>query len=383
MDLNYTEQQEMLRTMVRDFAQNEIAPDAEERDRTGQFDYDLYRRLGGLGAIGMCYPEEFGGINAEFLSYCLAVEEVARADLSMSWTMLVASFAAELLIEGSTTEQLGKWRGKYILPVARGEAVGAGGITEPGAGSDTAAIQTTAVLDGDEWVINGSKAFITNAGLDNCPFTVAVCLTDRENRQFDLILVPTGTPGFIVQPAYRKMGLRSKDTRELAFEDCRVPADHVVGGAGGEGRLRIVQGLAKGRIALCSSAIGLHQACMDESLRYAKERVAFKRPISKFQHIQAMLVDMALELELSRFIRDKTATLIDQCQPHMKEASMAKYFCCESAKKAADRAVQIHGAIGYMDECPVSRYYRDIRAATIADGTTEIQKWIIARELGC
>lgn len=382
MDLHYTEQQEMVRTTVRDFAQNEIAPGAEERDRTGRFDYDLYHRLGELDILGMCFPEDFGGTNADFLSYCLACEEVARADLSLSWTMFVATFGVELVLQGASEEQLARWKEKYILPAVRGEAVTSGGITEPGAGSDTSGIQTTAVLDGDEWVINGTKAFITNAGLENSVYTSVVCLTDRESRQFDVILVPAGTPGFIVQPAYRKMGLRSSDTRELAFDDCRVPADYILGTAG-EGRLRIVQGLAKGRVCLCSTAVGLHQACLDESLRYARERFAFRRPISKFQHIQAMLVDMALELDLSRFLRDRAATLIDHGEPHMKEASMAKYFCCESAKRAADRAVQVHGAMGYMDECPVSRYYRDIRAATIADGTTEIQKWIIARELGC
>lgn len=382
MELGYTEQQEMLRKMVRDFAQNEVAPGAEERDRTGHFPYDLYRRLGELGIIGMCFSEEYGGTKADFLSFCLACEEIGHVDLSLSWTLLVANFGAELVVEGGTQEQLEKWKEKYILPVTRGEAVTSGGITEPGAGSDTSAIQTAAVLDGDEWVINGTKAFITNAGLDNNVYTVVVCLTEREQRQFDLILVPAGTPGFVVQPAYRKMGLRSSDTRELAFEDCRVPADHLVGESG-VARLRVVQGLAKGRVCLSSTAVGLHQACLEESLKYARERIAFGRPISKFQHVQAMLVDMALDLELSRFIRDKAALLIDQGEPHMKEASMAKYFCCESAKKAADYAVQIHGAIGYMDECPVSRYYRDIRAATIADGTTEIQKWIIARELGC
>ncbi len=380
MELSYTEEQEATRKMVREFAERELAPGAEERDRTGRFDYALYHRLGELGICGMRYPEEYGGSNTDFLTWCLALEEIGRVDMSLSWTLFVGMAVAGMILDQGTEEQIEMWKDKWVIPVVKGEAIGAGAITEPGAGSDTRGIQTTAVLDGDEWVINGTKAFITNPGLDICTVVSVVCLTDRETRQFDTILVPTGTRGYKIMPPYRKMGLRSSYTAELVFDDCRVPVINRLGVAG-TGRARTVAGLATGRVCLSSTALGLHRACLEQALNYAKTRIAFRRPIFEFQHVQAMLVDVALDLELSRMIRDKAATLIDQNKPHMKEAAMAKYFCCESAIKAAHYAVQIHGAIGYMDECPVSRYYRDIRAATIADGTTEIQKWIIAREL--
>jgi len=381
MDITYTEEQEATRKMVRDFAKKELAPGAEERDRTGKFDSALYRRLGELGICGMRCPEEYGGTDADFLSYCLALEEIGRVDLSLSWTLFVGTGIAGMILGLGTEEQIEMWKDRWVIPVIKGEALGASAITEPGAGSDTGGIQTTGVPDGDEWVINGTKTMITNAGLDICNVISVVCLTDRDRRQFDTILVPIGTPGCTVMPAFRKMGLRSSSTNEIVFEDCRVPAINVVGERG-TGRTRTVMGFAGARVCLASTAIGLHQACLDLSLNYAKTRIAFGRPIAEFQHIQAMLVDMALDLELSRMIRDKAAILIDQRKPHMREAAMAKYFCCESAVKAAHYAVQVHGALGYMDECPVSRYYRDIRVATIADGTTEIQKYIIARELG-
>ena len=381
MDLNYTEEQEATRKMVRSFAENELAPGAEDRDKKGMFDYGLYRRLGELGICGMRFPEDYGGSDADFLTWCLALEEIGRVDLSLSWSLFVGTGAAGGILRAGTPEQIAEFFDKWVLPVIKGEAISAGAITEPEAGSDTRGIRTTAVQDGDEWIINGTKAFITNAGLDICTVASVVCLTDKQNMAFDTILVPFGTPGFKVMPPYRKMGLRSSYTAELSFDDCRVPVFNTLGKRGA-GRTNTVQGLSIARISLSSTALGLHNACYEQALKYAKMRHAFKRPIFSFQHVQGMLVDMALELELSRMIRDKAAFLVDQDKPSMKEASMAKYFCCEAAGRAADSAVQIHGAMGYMDECSVSRYYRDIRAATIADGTTQIQKWIIAREIG-
>jgi alkylation response protein AidB-like acyl-CoA dehydrogenase len=381
MDFGYTEEQEAIRQMVRSFAENEIEPGAEERDRTGAFDYDLYRRLGELGICGMRFPEEFGGSDADFLAWCLALEEIGRKDLSLSWSLFVGTGAASRIISLGSPEQIEAFRDKWITPIIRGEAVGGGAITEPGAGSDTRNIQTLAIQDGEEWVINGAKAFITNAGLDICAVFTVVCLTDKQKKEFESIMVPVDAPGFRVMPPYRKMGLRSSYTAELSFDNCRVPVFNALGERG-SGRANTVQLLATARVSLSSTALGLHLSCYEQALVYAKMRVAFKRPIFEFQHVQAMLVDMALELELSRMLRDKAALLIDQGKPHMKEAAMAKYFCCEAAARAANSAVQIHGAMGFMDECAVSRYYRDIRAATIADGTTQIQKWIIAREIG-
>ena len=382
MDYNYTEEQEAVRKMVREFALNELAPGAEERDRTGQFDYGLYRRLGDIGVTGMRFPEEFGGSDTDFLTYNLALEEIGRVDMSISWTLFVGIGAAYRVISGGHPEAIERWKDNLIIHTVKGEVIGAGAITEPGAGSDTRGIQTTAVLDGDEWVINGTKALITNAGLDNCCVTSVVCLTDREKLEFSTIFVPTGTPGYRIPAPYRKMGLRSSWTGELYFDDCRVPAANLVWERG-TGRRKTVESLAQGRIQLSSTAIGLAQACLDEALRYSKERIAFRRPISQFQHVQALLVDMALNIELSRLLRNKVCLMVDEDAWIMKESSMLKYFACESANKTAKDAVQVFGGIGFMDEVPVSRYYRDVRAATLADGATEIQKWIIARELGC
>ena len=378
---DYSEEQQAIRRVVREFARKEVAPGAAERDASGRFDYMLYRRLGELGIPGLMFPVDMDGGGADFLTFCLAVEEVARVDLSLSWTLGVAPAGAQQIAILGTPEQKRLWLEDWVKPVIRGEAVSAAAITEPDAGSDTAGIRTRAVLDGDEWVINGSKAFITNAGLDNNLFVTVLCLTDREARRFDTLLVPTGTPGYSIMPAYKKMGLRSSDTRELAFEDCRVPAINRIGSSGG-GRGRTLRGFFAARIMLASTALGLAEECLEIASAYAGERQAFRRPIAAFQYVQGMLVEMALNLELGRLIRDKAARLLDQGRPHGKESAMAKWFCCESGKQAADYAVQIFGGMGFMDECPASRYYRDIRAATIADGSTQIQKHIIAREMG-
>lgn len=383
MDFHYSESQEATRKLVRDFATRELAPDAAQRDSTGQFDYELYRRIGELGISGILFPEEFGGTNADFLSWCLALEEIGRVDMSLAVTLFVAVSTAHQVVEMGTVEQRQAWRDSFIRPVAEARATASGAITEPGAGSDTAAIQTTAVLQDGQWVINGTKAFITNAGLENNLGTVVMALTDRATKEFSSILVPPGTPGYSMMPAYHKLGWRSSDTRELVFEDCRVPAMNLIGQRGVGRRYTVDKLFAEARINISSAALGLHTACLEESLNYARERVAFHHPISQFQFVQGMLVDMALEAELSRLLRDKAARAVDEGSVNRGLSSMAKYFCCESAHRAADWAIQVHGGTGFMDECAVSRYYRDIRACTIADGTTEIQKWIIARELGC
>jgi butyryl-CoA dehydrogenase len=236
------------------------------------------------------------------------------------------------------------------------------------------------VLDGDEWVINGSKIFISNPGLENCAFAMVLCRTDEG---FGIVIVPTGAPGYTMSKPFRKMGLRSSDTRELSFNDCRVPEMNLLGGRG-TGRTAIVGGgFYITRVYLASQAVGLASECLDLALAHAKSRIAFKRPIARFQYVQGMLVDMAVEIEAGRLLRDKACATHDTHLPYAKEAAMAKLFCGEMAKRAADNAVQVFGGLGYMDETPVSRYYRDIRAATIAEGTSEVQKHIIARELGC
>jgi alkylation response protein AidB-like acyl-CoA dehydrogenase len=278
-------------------------------------------------------------------------------------------------------DQKETWKEKYVFPVVRAEGVGAGVITEPDAGSDTRAIKTTAVLDGDEWVINGTKAFCTNAGLDNCLCVMVLCLTDKEKMTFDTIIVPKGTPGFTVAPKYPKMGVRSAYTSELYFDDCRVPATYLSGPKGAGRRYMMRVGFAMGRIITTTCGIGVHQACLDECMSYAQQRMAFGRPIYAFQYVQGMLVDMYTDLEISRLLRDKAARLVDEGEAPLLEACTVKYWGCEAAVRATNSAVQIFGGLGYVDETPVSRYYRDVRWVTIGDGTSEIQKLVIAREI--
>jgi butyryl-CoA dehydrogenase len=376
----YSEQQDAIRRTVRDFARKEVAPGAEERDASSSFNYALYQRLAGeIGLAGMPFREAFGGTDADALSFCLALEEVSRVDMSLGLTLWVGVQGALSMTHG-TDEQIEAWRSTYIEPTIRGEVVSAGAITEPDAGSDTAALKTTAALDGDEWVINGSKIFISNAGLTNCAFAMVLC---RTAMGFAIVIVPTGTPGYTMSSPLRKMGLRSSDTRQLFFGDCRVPSLNVLGGTE-SGRQAIVSGgFYITRLYLASQAIGLASESLDVSLAHARSRVAFKRPISRFQYVQGMLVDMAVDIEAGRLLRDRACAMYESGVPYAKEAAIAKLFCTESAKRAADSAVQVFGGLGYMDETPVSRYYRDIRAATIAEGTSEVQKHIIARELGC
>ncbi len=377
----YTEQQEAMRRTVREFVRKEVAPGAAERDATGKFDYALFKRVAEIGVTGLLMPEEVGGSGADVLTYCLALEEIARVDMALSWTTFVSLAGAHTIAALGTPEQKALFHKSWVEPVLRGEATTGAGITEPDAGSDNSRIKTRAVLEGDQWVINGSKIFITNAGLDNCLGVLVLCLTDPATRRYETILVPTGTPGYRIGPPLKKMGLRSSDTRQLFFEDCRVPAIHRFG-TEGMGLDRILRGFFLGRIVIASTALGLGEECLAISTEYAKQRVAFKRPIAHYQYVQGMITDMALHMELGRLVRDKAARLCDAGQPFVREATMAKWFITESAKQAADSAVQIFGGMGFMDDCPASRYYRDVRASTIGEGTTEIQRYVVAREMG-
>jgi len=378
MDFEYTDEQKAIQKMMADFSNKELAPGAEERDRTGKFPYDLYKKIGKVGVLGTIFPEKYGGSEGDTLSWYLIIEEVSRVDSSLGVTMQVSVASGRRVLVNGTEE----WCSKLIPPIAKGEVIGAAAITEPNAGSDVQSIRTTAILEGDEWVINGTKAFITNAGTEITSFAIVMCLTDPSKREFSVIIVPNGTPGYNIMPAYQKMGWRSSDTHELVFENCRVPRENLLGKRG-RGLARTLEALTYGRLSLSSNALGLSRICLEESLKYSKGRVQFGRPISKFQHVQGLLVDMAMNIELGRLMRDKAAWLYDQKKPNIKEAHMAKLFCTETAVKAASVAIQIHGGMGFMDECPVSRYYRDCRVLTIGDGTSEIQKYILAKELGC
>jgi len=378
----YTEAQELTRRTVRDFAEKEVKPGATERDRTGEFDYALFRRLGDLGITGIMHPEEYGGSNAGFLAWQLAIEELAKADAALALTAFVGN--AVLMPSKIPDDMHDEWMEKYVYPTVRAETVMSGAITEPDAGTDTRAIKTTAVLDGDEWVINGTKAFCTNAGLDNCPYTGVLCKINDDPLQFEMIIVPKGTPGFTIAPKYRKMGVRSAYTSELYFDDCRVPKWQMLGYEGDEGGARSMiaqQGFAEARISTTTVGIGIHAACFDECMKYVQQRKTFGRPIGHYQFVQGMLVDMYTDLECSRLLRDKAARLLEEGGAPLLEACTFKYFGAEAARRATDNAVQIFGGLGYIDDTPVSRFYRDVRWVPIGDGTNEVQKLVMARIL--
>ncbi|GER81670.1 MAG: acyl-CoA dehydrogenase [Thermogemmatispora sp.] len=382
MDFSLNEEQLAIRNTCREFAEQEIKPRAEEMDRTGEFPYDLIRKMGELGLLGLPFPEEYGGAGADFLSYCIAIEEIARGDAAVAITMEAhTSLGAMPFYLFGTKEQ----KERYLPPLASGQQLWAFGMTEPEAGSDAGNPRTRAVLRDGHWHINGSKAFITNAGTDiSGGVTITAVTGTRPDGRSEItnLIVPRGTPGYIIGNPYRKMGWRASDTRPLTFEDCQVPEENVLGQRG-EGFKQFMQILDGGRVAIAALSVGLAQACLDEALSYAKQRRQFGQPISKFQAIQMKLADMAMEIELARLMYYKAAWLQMQGKPYSAEASMAKLFASETAKRAADQAVQIHGGYGFMDEYPVSRYWRNVKVNEIGEGTSEVQRLIIAKHLGC
>ncbi|WP_052888446.1 acyl-CoA dehydrogenase family protein [Thermogemmatispora carboxidivorans] len=382
MDFSLNEEQLAIRNTCREFAEQEIKPRAEEMDRTGEFPYDLVRQMGELGLLGLPFPEEYGGAGADFLSYCIAIEEIARGDAAVAITMEAhTSLGAMPFYLFGTREQ----KERYLPPLASGQQLWAFGMTEPEAGSDAGSPRTRAVLHDGYWHINGSKAFITNAGTDiSGGVTITAVTGTRPDGRSEItnLIVPRGTPGYIIGNPYRKMGWRASDTRPLTFEDCQVPEENVLGQRG-EGFKQFMQILDGGRVAIAALSVGLAQACLDEALSYARQRRQFGQPISKFQAIQMKLADMAMEIELARLMYYKAAWLQMQGRPYSAEASMAKLFASETAKRTADQAVQIHGGYGFMDEYPVSRYWRNVKVNEIGEGTSEVQRLIIAKHLGC
>ncbi len=381
VNFDLSPEQDAFRKVVRDFAESEIAPRAEAMDATGEFPVDLVRKMGDLGLFGLPFPADLGGGGADYLTYCLALEELARVDSSMAITLEAGvSLGAAPFVHFGTPAQQERWLG----PLLAGEALGAFGLTEPEAGSDAGATKTTAVADGDEWVVNGAKTFITNSGT---PLTICVTVTAVTGREesgaprISTIVVPSGTPGFTVEPKYAKMGWRASDTHGLTFVDCRVPLENLVGEEGA-GFRQFLQILDEGRIAIAALAVGLAQGCLEESLRYANERIAFGRPIGKNQAVAFKVADMALAVETARTLTHKAAWLRDQGRPFTTEAAMAKLHASEIAVDATRQATQIFGGYGFMDEYPVSRFYRDAKVLEIGEGTSEIQRTIIARQLG-
>ncbi|HVG73941.1 MAG TPA: acyl-CoA dehydrogenase family protein [Thermoleophilaceae bacterium] len=377
MRFDLTEEQQQIRRLVRDFADGEVRPVAEELDREKRFPYEIVAKLGELGLMGMPYPEEYGGGGADTLSYAIAIEELARVDSSVAITMAAHTSLGTWPVYAFGSDAL---KDEWMPRLCSGERLGAFGLTEPEAGSDAGNARTRAELDGDDWVINGAKQFITNSGTDISGFVTITARTG--DGEISNILVPNGTPGYEIGEPYRKMGWNASDTRPLAFEDCRVPEENLVGPRG-QGFKQFLQTLDGGRIGVSAMGVGLAQGALDEALAYAKERVAFGKPISKYQAIQAKLADLSTEIEAARLLTYKAALEKEAGKNFSLTAAQAKLKTGRLAVRATEEAVQIHGGYGYIEEYPVCRFYRDAKILTIGEGTDEVQQMVIARALGC
>jgi short-chain 2-methylacyl-CoA dehydrogenase len=376
VDLDLSEEHELLRRTVREFAEERIAPIAEELDREHRFPYDIVAGLAELGLMGIPIPEEYGGAGGDTLAYAIAVEELTRVDSSVAITVAAhTSLGTMPILLYGTEEQKREW----LPDLAGGRRLAAFGLTEPGAGSDAGATRTRAELRDGRFTINGSKIFITNAGTD---ITACVTITARTgDDEVSNLIVPNGTPGYEISAPMRKMGWHASDTRELSFRDCQVPEANLLGprGAGFKQFLEILDG---GRISIAAMGLGLARGAYEAATRYAKEREQFGRPIGSFQAVQFKLADMATEIEAARGLVYSAAWLKDQGRPFAKEAAMAKLFTGELSHRVANHSLQIHGGYGYMDEYAISRLYRDQKVLEIGEGTNEVQRLVIARLLG-
>src|SRR5581483_4372900 len=378
MDFTLTEEQRAIRDLAREFAQKEIAPYAAEWDRTHEFPGEVYCKMAGAGLLGLPFPEEYGGAGADAVSLALAIEEISKADGSVGLTYAahIGLGATPIYLFGNA-EQKKEW----LTPLAKGEGLGSLALTEPSGGSDLAgSVKTTARLEGDEWVLNGSKQFVTSGKVARS--ILVLCRTDEDqgHRGLSLIIVPHDAPGLGIGKLESKMGLHTSLTTQIFFENCRVPRENLLGEAG-QGFRYTMQVLDGGRIGIGAMALGLGEAALDASIAYARARQAFGKPIADFQAIQHMIADSALELEAARLLIYKAASLKDQGKKFTFEASQAKLFASEAADRACWKAIQIHGGAGYLTDFPVERYYRDNRLLLIGEGTSEVQRMIIAREL--
>ena len=376
MNFDLTREQRLVRDTVREFAESRIAPVAAELDREHRFPYDLIAELAELGLMGMTVPEEYGGAGADTVSYAIAVEELTRIDSSVAITVAAHHSLGTLpIFYFGTEEQKQEW----LPELAAGKQLAAFGLTEPGAGSDAGATRTTAELRDGDWVINGSKIFITNAGTD---ITACVTITARTgDDEISSLIVPNGTPGYEISAPMEKMGWHASDTRELSFRDCSVPEGNLLGPRG-QGFNQFLEILDGGRISVAAMGVGLAQGANDLALAYAREREQFGRPIARFQAVQFRLADMATEIEAARNLVYRAAWTKDQGRPFGKEAAIAKLYTGEMSHRVVDWALQLHGGYGYMDEFPISRLYRDQKILEIGEGTNEVQRMVIARHLG-
>jgi alkylation response protein AidB-like acyl-CoA dehydrogenase len=377
MDFQMSEEHLLIKQMVRDFAENEIGPHAEDIDANDEFPTHIFQQMAELGLLGIPFEEAYGGAGADYLSMVIALEEIARVSGTVAIILDAhTSLCCEPIYLFGTEEQ----KEKYLVPLAQGEKIGAFGLTEPHAGSDAGATRTQAERDGDEWVINGQKIFITNGSIADVLVITAKTDPDKGTRGISSFIIESGTPGFQVGRDEKKMGLKGSVTSELFFENCRIPAENLLGREN-EGFRQFLTTLDAGRVAIAAMAVGLAQGAFDRAVAFAQERVQFNRPIAKFQAIQWMIADMATEIEAARLMVNRAAWLKEQGEQFAKEASMAKLFATEVSERVCYKAIQIHGGYGYTREFAVERMYRDQRLCAIGEGTNEIQRLVIARRI--
>jgi len=374
MNIDLTEEQKMLRDMVREFAEKEVRPIAAQLDETGQFPYELIKKCADLNLMGVSVPEKWGGGEMDTISYCIAIEEISRCCASTGVILSVNnSLVCDPLIEFGTDEQKEKW----LRPLAEGKKIGCFALTEPEAGSDAARQRSSAVLDGDHYVLNGVKIFITNG--EAADTTIAFMMQDKSKgvKGITAFIIDKETPGYSIGQKYKKLGINASGAAEILLENCRIPKDQLLGKEG-EGFKIAMKTLDGGRIGIASQAVGIGQAVLDDSIKYSKEREQFGKPIGKFQAISWMLADMATEIEAARLLTYRAAFVKDQGKRYSKEAAMAKLYASEAAMKAATKGIQIFGGYGYMKEFPMERYFRDAKITEIYEGTSEIQRLVIA-----
>lgn len=379
MNFDLTSEQNMILKTIREFAIEEVEPGALERDRTKQFPLEVFRKMADLGLMGLPFPEEYGGAGADTISFAIVTEELSKACAStgITYSAHISLGGAPLYLFGSEDQKQ-----KYLVPICTGESFGAFGLTEPNAGSDAGGTRTSAIKKDGEYIINGNKCYITNASYAKHLALTAITGEKDGKKEISAIIVPTDAEGFNVIDNYEKMGLHASNTTELVLEDVRVPAEHLLGKEG-EGFKQFLITLDGGRIGIGAMAVGIAQAAYERALKYAQERQQFGRALSHFQAIQFKLADMAMKIELARNMVYKAAWLKDQGRPFSKEASMCKLYASEICMEITDQAVQIHGGYGYMKDYHVERYMRDGKLTEIGEGTSEIQRMVIARQIGC